>query len=88
MEFAACGTGVQPVKGNVNHGARSRHLTIPHPRLHERRFVLEPLAEIAGDLIHPVLGKTITTLLAELESSDRSKGIIRAPNRAWLTAPC
>ena len=80
------GTGSQPMKDNVDHDARSRHLTIPHPRLHERRFVLEPLAEIAGDLIHPVLGKTITTLLAEWESSDRREGITRAHNRAWFQA--
>jgi 2-amino-4-hydroxy-6-hydroxymethyldihydropteridine diphosphokinase len=38
-------------------------LIIPHPRLSERRFVLEPLAQIAPDLIHPVLHKSIRDLL-------------------------
>lgn len=37
-------------------------LTIPHPRLHERRFVLEPLADIAPDLVHPVLSERIEDL--------------------------
>jgi 2-amino-4-hydroxy-6-hydroxymethyldihydropteridine diphosphokinase len=37
-------------------------LTVPHPRLHERRFVLEPLAEIAPDLRHPIFKRTIRAL--------------------------
>jgi 2-amino-4-hydroxy-6-hydroxymethyldihydropteridine diphosphokinase len=46
-------------------------LILPHPRLHLRRFVLEPLCEIAPDLMHPVEGRTCRQLLAGLE--DRSR---------------
>jgi 2-amino-4-hydroxy-6-hydroxymethyldihydropteridine diphosphokinase len=42
-------------------------LSVPHPKMHERRFVLVPLCEIAPDLVHPVLKKSIKTLLVECQ---------------------
>ena len=45
-------------------------LVIPHPEMHLRGFVLVPLAEIAPNLIHPVLQETIQTLLNRLEGSE------------------
>lgn len=44
------------------------HLIIPHRHLHERKFVLQPLSDIAPDVIHPVIGKTISLLNTGLKS--------------------
>ena len=44
-------------------------IIIPHPRLHLRRFTLVPMNELAPDLMHPVLNKTIAQLLAECDDN-------------------
>ena len=46
---------------------RTPQLTLPHPRMHQRRFVLAPLAHIAPNVVHPVLHKSIRVLLTQLD---------------------
>ena len=48
-----------------NERSATEFLQLPHPRLHLRRFVLTPLAELAPELLHPTLHQTISQLLAE-----------------------
>ena len=49
---------------------KGKNLNLPHPRLTERRFVLEPLAQIAPDLIHPRLKKSVKDLLLKLPNEN------------------
>jgi len=49
----------------------TEHLTVPHPRFRQRRFVLEPAAEIAPDMTDPVTGRTISELLRACADSSR-----------------
>ena len=52
-------------------------LIIPHPRMHKRRFVLEPICDIAPSIVHPVLNKDMQYLLADLD--DNEQRIIEYP---------
>ncbi len=56
-------------------------LRIPHPRMAERMFVLKPLAEIASEVVHPVLGVDISTLLMRLECTDGGRDLSCCPSR-------
>jgi 2-amino-4-hydroxy-6-hydroxymethyldihydropteridine diphosphokinase len=53
--------------------SETQFLTLPHPRLHRRRFVLVPLNELAPKFVHPKLGKTISELLQELDDHSQVK---------------
>ena len=51
----------------------SPDLTVPHPLLHERPFVLVPLNDIAPDVVHPTLGISVRELLARLSDEEKRK---------------
>ena len=65
-------------------------LELPHPRMHERAFVLEPLCELAPDLVHPRLGETIRTLAARVRDPGRVRALDTSVTRrrtAWPSPP-
>ncbi len=59
-------------------------LEIPHPHMHNRRFVLDPLASIAGGFIHPVLNTTVNELLEKLVDEGKVAVVIDAERFARL----
>ncbi len=50
---------------------KSESLTIPHPRMHLRRFVLQPLCDLAPDFVHPIFNKKLKRLLKELDLGEQ-----------------
>ena len=58
---------------------RGPELELPHPRMHERAFVLVPLSEIAPDALHPRLGRTV----AELRDATGAEGVELLEPRGW-----
>jgi 2-amino-4-hydroxy-6-hydroxymethyldihydropteridine diphosphokinase len=62
--------------------ARDNGLVLPHPRMHERAFVMVPLTEIAPGIVHPVLGRTARELLDAVRGSAAVRPV--HPPAAWI----
>jgi 2-amino-4-hydroxy-6-hydroxymethyldihydropteridine diphosphokinase len=54
---------------------KEKHLTVPHPLMHLRRFVLVPMVELEPNLTHPSLGLTMSELLAQLPEDGQEVGL-------------
>lgn len=66
---------------------RTANLTLPHPRLHLRGFVLHPLAEVAPEWVHPVLRRTARELLSQANSLERVERVGALPGSGAPLAP-
>jgi 2-amino-4-hydroxy-6-hydroxymethyldihydropteridine diphosphokinase len=70
LDLIAFGNEIRPAAPKRSEGGNSPELILPHPRAHLRRFVLQPLSEIAPCLILPGQGKTVAELLAKLPADE------------------
>ena len=66
---------------------QEQELAVPHPRLHLRRFVLEPLVEIEPTLVHPLLKQTVSQLLAQLTDKHQVRRLDPQPNTRYGSRP-
>lgn len=57
------------------------HLVIPHKEMHNRLFVLIPLCEVAPEMVHPSLNKTVLELLKEIDNDEEYKKIMRGKGK-------
>ena len=82
LDLLACGDLVKPDEQGFRHwldlplaqqmAVAPDQLILPHPRLHERAFVLVPLNDIAPDWKHPILGLSVAQMLKALSAQDRA----------------
>ena len=63
------------------------HLTVPHPHLHERRFVLDPLAELAGDVVYRGLKLSISELARRARAEAAGQRVTILARSTWPRAP-
>lgn len=62
-------------------------LVVPHPRLHERAFVLAPLAELAPECVHPILGETVAALARRMSDPTGVRRLEKQEVPSWPSSP-